>query len=274
VHLLGAQETARQVGTNAYAGSLLDLRAGTIQPLAYARGLAGAAIKAGARIFTSSPVLDAQEVDGGWLVRTGGGSVRAKWVIVATNAYTTEVWPQIRTELLHLPYFNLATKPLGDNLRTTILPERQGAWDTKEILSSFRFDQQGRLVFGSVGALRGPGRTIHPNWGRRALRKLFPQLTDVEFEYEWYGSIGMTSNSLPRFHRLARNVVSFSGYNGRGIAPGTAFGRTLARLILGEITEADLPLPLTDPEPVRYRAMREAYYEIGAQIAHAATARL
>jgi glycine/D-amino acid oxidase-like deaminating enzyme len=83
----------------------------------------------------------------------------------------------------------------------------------------------------------------------------------------------MTSNSLPRFHRLARNVVSFSGYNGRGIAPGTTFGRTLARLVLGDIQEADLPLPMTEPEPVRYRAVKEAYYEIGAQIAHAATAR-
>ncbi|PVE24925.1 FAD-dependent oxidoreductase [Microvirga sp. KLBC 81] len=274
VHLLDAEETARKVGTTAYTGSLLDLRAGTIQPLAYARGLAAAAIKAGARIFTSSPVVDAQEADSGWLVRTGGGSVRARWVIVATNAYTTSVWPQIRAELVHLPYFNLATRPLGDNLHNTILPERQGVWDTKEILSSFRFDQQGRLVFGSVGALRGPGRSIHPNWGRRALRKLFPQLADVEFEYEWYGSIGMTTNNLPRFHRLARNVVSFSGYNGRGIAPGTTFGRTLARLVLGEIAEADLPLPLTDPEPVRYRAVKETYYEVGAQIAHAATDRL
>ena len=273
VRLLDEEETARKVGTSTYTGSLLDLRAGTIQPLAYARGLAAAASKAGAQIFTASPVLDAQEVDSGWMVRTSVGSVQAKWVIVATNAYTTNVWPQIRAELVHLPYFNLATKPLGDNLRTTILPERQGVWDTKDILSSFRFDRQGRLVFGSVGALRGPGRTIHPNWGRRALQKLFPQLADIEFEYEWYGSIGMTSNNLPRFHRLARNVVSFSGYNGRGIAPGTAFGRTLARFVLGEVARADLPLPVTEPDPVRLRAVKEAYYEVGAQIVHAAMTR-
>jgi len=68
-------------------------------------------------------------------------------------------------------------------------------------------------------------------------------------------------------------VVSFSGYNGSGIAPGTTFGRTLAQLVLGAITGADRPLPLTDPEPVRYRAVKEAYYEVGAQIAHAAAAR-
>jgi glycine/D-amino acid oxidase-like deaminating enzyme len=274
VRLLDQSQTAQKVGTDAYAGSLLDLRAGTIQPLAYARGLAGAAIKAGARIFTSSPVINVQEENGTWLVCTRIGSVRAEWVIVATNAYTINVWPQIRSELVLLPYFNLATKPLGDRLGRTILPERQGVWDTKKILSSLRLDQQGRLIFGSVGALRGPGRFIHPQWGRRALQKLFPQLAGVEFEYAWYGSIGMTGNSLPKFHRLAKNVISCSGYNGRGIGPGTAFGRTLARYVRSAIAEADLPLLLSDPEPVSYRALREAYFEVGAQIAHTTTARL
>jgi glycine/D-amino acid oxidase-like deaminating enzyme len=83
----------------------------------------------------------------------------------------------------------------------------------------------------------------------------------------------MTSNNLPRFHRLARNVVSFSGYNGRGIAPGTAFGRMLARFVLGEVAKSDLPLPVTEPEPVRLRAAKEAYYEVGAQIVHVALTR-
>jgi hypothetical protein len=67
------------------------------------------------------------------------------------------------------------------------------------------------------------------------LKKLFPDLGDVAFEAEWYGKIGMTADNLPRFHRLAENVIGFSGYNGRGIAPGTVFGRTLAQLISGEI---------------------------------------
>lgn len=273
VHLLGAEETARKVGTTAYSGSLLDLRAGTIQPLAYARGLARAAIAAGATIHTGSPVTAVSDEGAAWRLRTPRGTARARWVIVATNAYTSEVWPEVRSELVHLPYFNLATRPLGEDLRRAILPERQGVWDTCEILSSFRYDQQGRLVFGSVGALRGTGLAIHRDWGRRALAKLFPQLRGVEFETEWYGQIGMTANNLPRFHRLGRQVVSFSGYNGRGIAPGTVFGRCLAQLLLGSLGEGDLPLPVTDPEPAKYRVAKEAYYEVGAQLAHLAGAR-
>lgn len=273
VQVLDAEETARKVGSRAYAGSLLDERAGTIQPLAYARGLAGAAIAAGASVYTRSAVRRVEDEGTRWRLHAAEGTVTAGWVIVATDAYTTDVWPAIRGEQVHLPYFNMATAPLGDNLRRSILPERQGAWDTREILSSFRFDRAGRLVFGSVGALRGTGVPVHRGWGRRALRKLFPHLGDVTFETEWFGAIGMTANSLPRFHRLARNVVAFSGYNGRGIAPGTAFGRCLAELALGRVAEADLPLPVTEAVPVPRRAVQEAYYEVGAQLVHLADAR-
>ena len=72
------RQTAQKVGTEAYAGSLLDPRAGTIQPLAYARGLAGAALKAGAHVFTSSLVIKVQEENGTWLVRTSRGTVQAE----------------------------------------------------------------------------------------------------------------------------------------------------------------------------------------------------
>lgn len=268
VELLDAEATRGKVGTGIYSASLLDRRGGTIQPLAYVRGLAHAAQAAGALIHTGSPVTGYAQDGARWRVETAKGSVTADWVVVATNAYTVAPWSGIREEIVHLPYFQLATRPLSDNVARSILPERQGCWDTKEVLSSFRFDRAGRLVFGSVGALRGSGTAVHRSWARRSLRRIFPQLADVDFEAEWYGKIGMTADSLPRFHRLAERVVSFSGYNGRGIAPGTIFGKTLARLISDEICEDDLPLPVTDLAPQSFRGMREAFYEAGAQIAH------
>jgi len=277
VELLDAQRTRQLTGTSAYAAALLDRRAGTIQPLAYARGLAAAAIRAGAQVHTRTPVVAAERSGANWnLATSAGGSVSAKWIVLATNAYTgpAGLWPGIKEELVGLPYFNLATKPLPRELAQTILPERQGAWDTRQVLSSFRFDSQGRLVFGSVGALRGMGRNIHHEWGRRALARLFPQLKKARFEHEWYGTIGMTNNALPRFHQLDRNVVSFSGFNGRGIAPGTVFGRELARLILGEIRLSDLPLPVTPVTSAPLRAVRELGYEAGAQVFHAVDARI
>lgn len=273
VTVLDAAEAARKIGSDAYKGALLDARAGTIQPLAYARGLAAAANASGVQIFSASPATAIEDNGRRLTVRTPDGSASADWVIVATNAYTSRIWPELKSELVRLPYFNFATPPLGENLRMSILPERQGAWDTKEVLSSFRLDRAGRLIFGSVGALRGTGASIHRAWSKRALRRLFPQLEGISFETEWYGWIGMTQDNLPLFHRLARNVVSVSGYNGRGIAPGTVFGRCLAQLILGQLDEAEFPLPTKTVAPVRFKAAREAYYELGAQAAHFGGAR-
>lgn len=268
VMVLNAEETRRKVGGGDYTGALLDKRAGTIQPLAYVRGLARAALAAGARIFTQSEAVTAQHNGLRWRISTKSGSVDAEWVIVATDAYGKGLWSQVRQEQIHLPYFNFATRSLPDDLRKSILPERQGAWDTREVLSSFRFDRSGRLVFGSVGALEGIGESVHRAWAQRSLRRLFPGLRSVEFETGWFGMIGMTSDNLPRFHELDRNVVAFSGYNGRGIAPGTVFGSVLASYVLGQIAENDLPLPVTAVERQRFRAAREAFYIAGSQLVH------
>lgn len=272
VELLDAGETARRVGSAAYAGSLMDHRAGTIQPLAYARGLARAAVTRGVRIFTQSPALSLRHA-ADWLVQTPQGQVRAGWLIVATDAYTAHIHREIRQEQVLLPYFNFATLPMSPAQQASVLPGLEGAWDTAQILTSFRRDAAGRLVFGSVGALRGTGRAVHEAWARRAMTRLFPQLKGLGFEHAWYGRIGMTADNLPRFHALGPRAYSMSGYNGRGIAPGTVFGQCLAALVMGQAGEADMPLPLTPARPVTLRGAREITYELGAQVSHLLDAR-
>lgn len=273
VVVLDAKETARLVGTSLYKGALLDRRAGTIQPLAYVRGLARAAIDRGASIFTNTAALRREAVQGGWKVSTANGSVTARCVLLTTDVYSSSLAFAIKNEQVRLPYFQLATAPLSEDVRRSILPEGHGAWDTKQILSSFRLDRAGRLIFGSVGALRGAGTDIHRAWSRREITRLFPQLADITFEHEWFGMIGMTAEALPRLHVHDRGVFSISGYNGRGIAPGTVLGRDLARLAIGEIEIDELSLPATDVSPARLRGAKEAFYEVGAQIAHFVGAR-
>ena len=268
VRVLSPAETATAVGSQAFAGALLDLRAGTIQPLAYARGLARAAQEAGAVIHTRSAVVEATETCGRWRLRTESGTVTAERVIFAGDAYAQGPWAQIRAEQIRLPYFNIATEPLPADVRATVLPGGEGAWDNKAVMSSLRLDAAGRLVFGSIGALRGTGTSVHRAWVRRSIRKLFPQIGEVRFEAEWYGWIGMTTDHIPRFHELAPNVIGFSGYNGRGISPGTSFGRVLAHFVEGRLSRQDLPLPLTPIGVPAFRAAREAFYEVGAQVAH------
>ncbi|MGV3650882.1 MAG: NAD(P)/FAD-dependent oxidoreductase [Devosia sp.] len=267
VRVLDAAETARRVGSSAYAGALLDMRAGTIQPLGYVRGLAHAAIAAGAEIFTGSAVESYEPEGGRWRLRTSRSSLMAEWVIAATNAYSTGPWAPVASEIVPFPYFNFATTPLSQQQLETVLPGREGAWDTRTVLTSYRLDAAGRLVFGSVGALRNTGTAIHRDWARRAMGKLFPHLRGLGFEHEWYGRIGMTDDDLPRFHELAPCVIGFSGYNGRGIGPGTAFGKVLAEHIIAE-GRSTLPLLNTPVTPARNRTLRALGIEAGAQALH------
>lgn len=270
VEVLSAEKAHALSGAEGFTGALLDRRAGTIQPLAYARGLARAALAAGAEIFTDTPLLAASRQGDLWNLKTPRGTVTARHVILATNAYgslVTDVpWKEYRQELTILPYFQFATNPLPDNVAARILTERQGAWDTGLVMTSFRMDRQNRLIFGSIGRLDAIAAGTHRAFAARSVRKLFPYIGDFRFEHWWDGRIGMTTNNLPAMHVLAPNVVSISGYNGRGIAPGTVFGRTLARHVTGDTSA--IPLAETPVTPDPWRTLKSAFYHAGAQAKH------
>ncbi len=270
VEVVDADRAQSLTGAPGFAGALLDRRAGTIQPLAYARGLAHAALAAGAQIYTETPLRSAERKGDLWKLTVGNGTITAKSVIVATNAYgdmlSQTPWTAYTQELTILPYFQFATNPLSDNIARSILPERQGCWDTGLVMTSFRMDQQNRLIFGSVGRLDALAEGTHRAFAERSLRKLFPAIGDFRFEYWWDGRIGMTTNNLPQMHVMAPNVFSVSGYNGRGIAPGTVFGRALANHVTGEPNA--LPLVETPLTPDPWRNVKSAFYHAGAQAKH------
>lgn len=269
VKLLDAAETARRTGSTAYCGALWDARAGTIQPLAYVQGLARAAEAQGARIFEETAALGITESGGGWVVRTAGGEVRAARMIQATNAYGMGAADD--NAIIPAHFFQLATAPLPEELRQDILAGGEGCWDTALVMSAFRLDQAGRMIFGALGNLDGPGGGMHRGWARRKLGQLFPRLKGIPFEQEWTGRIAMTGTHLPRIERRGRSGISIFGYNGRGISPGTLFGRAAAQWALGT---GDLPLPVSDPRPERLAGARGLYYETGATLAHFTNGRL
>jgi len=272
VELLGADETERCTGTPAFVGALLDHRAGTVQPLAYARGLARAAIAAGARIHEASAAQHYAHDGNAWRVETASGSLTAPVLIVATNAYGTPVTQGVPPGYTPLHYFQFATRPLGDNLGKSILAGGQGCWDCATVLTSFRRDADGRLILGAVGALDGLGATPHRSWVRRKLRSLFPAAGEVEFEHAWFGRLAMTPNHLPKVVPLGPRAVSIFGYSGRGISPGTVFGKAAAEWALsGDPT--GFPIAMTGAARDRFSRVKAAFYECGATITHLVGAR-
>jgi glycine/D-amino acid oxidase-like deaminating enzyme len=264
VRLLGAEEAAARTGTGAYRSVLFDPRAGTIQPLAYARGLARAAVAAGARLHAPSPVTAARHEGGAWVLEVPGGRVRAGRVIWAGNAYGRG--PAAAPGLAVLPYFNFATDPLPEDLREGILPGGEGAWDTAKILTSFRLDAAGRFVIGSVGALGAWDAAVHEGWARRRMARLYPQLAGIPFTHRWFGRIGTTPDAVPRLIAPGPGAVGIAGYNGRGIGPGTVLGALLAEVALGQAEVPALAPAAPDPgaglKGLGYRAGAAAWHLI------------
>ncbi|WP_417434130.1 NAD(P)/FAD-dependent oxidoreductase [Hoeflea sp.] len=259
VRLLSRDETAEKIGSSAFHGGLLDARAGTINPMGYVRGLARAAQAAGARIHTGAAVTRLEKQAGGWLLETGAGVVRAKSVVLATNAYSDDLWPGLKSSFVPIHYFQVATVPLGARVQN-ILPERQGIWDTGKIMFSLRRDAADRLIIGSMGSVVGGEKGLSERWAARQLKRLFPDLGPVEFEKSWHGQIAMTGDHLPRIHRLDEGLYTPIGYNGRGIAPGTVFGKAMAELLAGG-SEADLPMPVTGVRAEAARGLKAGFYQ-------------
>lgn len=266
VELLNRHEAAGKIGSDYFNGALLDHRAGTIQPLGYARGLARAAMQAGARIHTHSPVHRLDHRDRGWRAVTDTGAATAESVILATNAYTEHVTP-IGDCVVPFSFFQMATSPLPDRVRETILPEGHGAWDTAKVLTSLRLDTEGRLIAGSIGRLDRNRRGVHARWLRRKILRVFPQLETVPFEHGWHGDIATTAGAIPCMSELEAGLVTAYGYNGRGIGTGTVFGPVLADFLLDRDPDG-LPLPLTPLKPARFRPARILGIELGARALH------
>ncbi|MEM9523466.1 MAG: FAD-binding oxidoreductase [Pseudomonadota bacterium] len=245
VDLLSREEMIEKTGTDVFHGGLLDHRAGTVNPMGYCRGLARAARSAGATVSTGVRVIKLRRDGELWVLETDAGAIRAKYAILGTNAYTDELWPDLKRVFTMIHYFQLATGPLTADM-SYILPARQGVWDTGQIMFSLRRDACDRLIVGSMGTVVGAaGRGLSRRWAERRLARLYPELGAVDFEEAWHGQIAMTPDHLPRIYQLAPNLYTPIGYNGRGITTGTIFGECMADLVTG-MDPAGLPLPMTE----------------------------
>ena len=173
--------------------------------------------------------------------------------MLATNAYTGEfsrtLAPAIAREVVPVLSWQMATQPLSDNVRGTIIPGRQAISDTHRELYFARYDARNRLVTGGNVALPVNQRERIQNRVINRLQRLFPQLGEVKFDYFWNGYVGMTRDYYPRFHRLGPNGLAWAGCNGRAVGLSVALGRELAKAVTGTPLE-QLALPLSEPDPI------------------------
>ena len=250
--MLDAAGTERATGSRYYKTILVEPRGGTLNPLAYARGLARAAASEGALIFEGSRATAIWRHGNGWLVETASGQVQAKCVVLATDAYTDDLWPGLRQTIIPLRGYQIVSEPLSDNLARTILPGGHPLTDTRRLFSGIRKRMDGRLHV----SIDGPAFGIngHPSVikATQRVRDVFPHIGELKWQEEVSGWVGMTVDQYPHVHRLDDGVFAAVGLSGRGIAFGTLLGREVTKRILGK-PEHEMMLPLT---PLRRIAVR------------------
>ena len=251
VEMLEGVRCVEAIGSRLYAAASLDRRGGNINPFAFARGLARAAVASGASIFARARVAGLARCDNGWAIDIDGAAMSADKVVLATNAYTGDLWPELRESIIPMRGHGFVTEPLSDNLRHTILPERQSLTDTRLLYSGVRMLPDGRLH----ASAHGPsfGAESRPDWRRvdARIRHLYPQLGTIRWQQGWSGWVAMTADHFPRLHEPAPGLFAGLGYNGRGIAAATMMGRDLSMLARGAHDDATV-FPLSRLRPLAW----------------------
>jgi hypothetical protein len=243
---LDATATQQLTGTDRYAGATLDRRGGSLQPLAYARSLAAAAMATGATIAGHSTVTALDFKGGRWRLQTAKASVLAEQVVIATDGYSDRIWPGLHRSIVPVYSSIVASAPLPAHLRARILPKGEVVYESGHVTTYYRVDADGRLLMGG----RGVQRTLRTPADHRHLRdyalRLWPELAGIDWPYAWNGQFALTPDFYPRLHTPAPGIFILLGYSGRGVALGTRLGAALAQALCGDGLET-LPLP---PSPI------------------------
>ena len=238
LELLDRDGIARETGSRAYAGGVIDWGAGHMNPLAFALGLARAALWSGAVLHEGSEVT--RIVPGrNPRVETERGSVAAHHVIVACDGYLAGLDRRIARRVMPINNFIVATEPIARTC-PEILPRDIAVADSRFVVNYWRKSPDGRLLFGGGETYGYRFPKDIAGLVRRPLLKVYPQLADVAITHAWGGTLAITRSRLPFFGRPREGVWTASGYSGHGVALATLAGEILAQAIAGRPERFDL----------------------------------
>lgn len=270
VEVLTGSKCHEYCGTTSINKALLDHRAGTLNPLAYVRGLAKVATSLGVTIYEHSAVTAIEKADGHWYTKTPQAYVKSERVIIATNAYTEGEWTEIAKTFYLVDYYQVASEPLSGEIAERILPYKTGAWDTRLALSSFRRDKDDRLLLGTVGGMQLKPKFFYQSWANTIQKSYYPDLPAFNWQYEWGGSFGFTQDHIFRVLEPAEGIMTATAYNGRGITTGTLMGKCFADYILtGNSDSIPLPFKRLEEEKIAFSGLRSGLTELGLTLYHA-----
>jgi putative aminophosphonate oxidoreductase len=276
-------EAARRSGSPVHVAGVFERTGAVVQPALLARGLRRVALERGVRIFEHSPMTAVRPGARGLRpsVRTDDGSVFARCVVLATNAWGIR-FPAIRRRVVVVGSDIVVTPPVPERLAAIGWKGGAGIADSRLFVHYYRTTGDGRVMFGKGGGVlpfgRRVGRRFEGSSPRADLteahfRITYPMLADVPVESSWTGPVDRSKNGLPFFGSLARGVLCGVGYSGNGVGPSYLGGRILASLALERDDEWSGAGLVGLPSGPGYRFPPEPIRFIGGNLVRAAIAR-
>jgi len=201
------------------------------------------------------------------------GELLARRVILATNAYTHQIFPRLKSRFIPLYDYILVSEPLTSEQMSLLGWRRRcGVADTRAFFKYYRLTGDNRILWGTSEAAYYSDNRVdtgcdhserHYAELRDSFRRHFPALGDLEFPYAWGGPICSTTRFTPFFGTAEDGRVLYGlGYTGYGLGNTHLAGQILAHMTL------ERPSPLLDlalvrkkpfpypPEPLRRLAVR------------------
>ena len=251
VDLLESDAVQQVTGTDRYVCTMRDRRGGQVNPLGYARGLAQAAIQAGALVHGGTPALAVHRNGRAWRVRTPTGTVQADKLILATNGYSDDLWPKLRRSVVPVFSAIVASESLPDALAQAIMPTRSVLYEVGRVTVYYRMDRGNRLLMGGRSHQRDISEPRELQYLIGYAERLWPALRGVGWTHAWSGQLAITRDHYPHVHEPDESVLVCLGYNGRGVAMSTAMGPQLARRIVG----GEIDMPITTLKEIPFHAL-------------------
>jgi glycine/D-amino acid oxidase-like deaminating enzyme len=256
VEFFEKERTVRSLGSPRYCGAMRFAEGGSLNPLAFSRGLADAAMRQGATLYSHSPVTKLERRGDWWRVITDNGYLDAKRVVLCANGGNSALHPAMRRTVLPLQVFEFATTTISDENRALVLHEGGSFTDKQPYMFSARYDGAGRLIaaFPDILVSRNDSRLFREA-GRR-LNRHFPTLCDPSVEYLWHGTAWLNPSLLPKVYDLQDGVLAIQACNGRGLANNVVLGKEVAAFMTNGSAKS-LSVKLERPHKIRgHRAVR------------------
>ena len=236
--LVEREDVPEIVASDAYQGGMLDANGGHLHSLKYALGLARAAMAAGVVIHEETP---AQSMEHGSpvVVSTPRGRVEAKHGILACDSDIGSIEPGLGRMMMPVVNYNVVTRPMSAAQAAALIPSNASIAESRFVLNYYRRTPDNRLMFGGGEKYSPrPPRDVRA-FVRPHLEGVFPQLSGIEIDHAWGGTIGVTMNRLPHFGRIGNSFFAH-GYSGHGVLLTTLAGELVVEAMRGTAERFDL----------------------------------